>query len=225
MDAKRTAARLALLGHQSLIDPVIEIEPMQPTKPVGEFAALVFTSANAVRLTAQSDVLKAYALLPVFSVGTHTAEVARECGYRDVAAAAGDVNALHTLLAAELPASSRVLHPSGEDRAGDLPALLTHANVSVETIVIYRARARASLNDATIESVRGRKIDAVLHYSPRSAAIFVQLAEAAGIGADFRQMRHLCLSPAVAEPLKAFGISAEIAAAPEEAALFELVGP
>lgn len=226
MDADRTAERLRALGHHALIDPVIEIEPLVPQTVLGEdFAGLVFTSANAARIAAKPDVLKPLLSLPVFAVGTHTAEVARDCGFQNVAAAAGDVNALGELLAASLPAPSRVLHVAGEDRAGDLPAALVRAHIGVETLVIYRARASAALRDATRDALRSGRIDAVLHFSPRSAALFVQLADAAGRGGEIRALRHFCLSAAVAEPLKAFGASVEIASAPDEAALLELLGP
>lgn len=221
-DAARTADRLAALGCHALIDSVIEIEALPVSAPKGDFTALVFTSANAVRIAAAFDELKRMA---VFAVGTRTAEVARECGFQNVGVAAGDVNALGELLAAELPPGAHVLHLAGENRAGDLPGRLAQSGIRIETRVLYRAKAARRLKPETVAALRAGKIDAVLHYSERSAAVFVQLAEAAGVGGNIRTTRHLCLSSAVAAPLRMFGAHTEVATAPEEAALLELLGP
>jgi uroporphyrinogen-III synthase len=221
-DAARSAEKLVALGHRVLTDPVIEIEPLALDVSGGDYAAIVFTSGNAARIAAGIETLKT---IPVFAVGTRTAEVAREAGFLNVGVGAGDVNALGELMAAELPSDTRVLHLAGEDLAGDLPGRLGQSGIAVETKTIYRARVSVRLQPETASAFREARIDAVLHYSERSAAAFVRLADAAGIGDDIRKTRHLCLSSAVAAPLKLFGVHPEIADAPEEAALFELLGP
>jgi len=66
-------------------------------------------------------------------------------------------------------------------------------------------------------------LDAVLHYSPRSAANFVALAEKAGQAAALRRLHHYCLSVAVAAPLEAAGATTEVAATPDEMALLALL--
>ncbi len=220
-DAARSAEKLLSLGHRTLIDPVIEIEPL-PFDATGDYVAIAFTSGNAVRIAAAVEALKN---IPVFAVGTRTAEVAREAGFKNVGVGAGDVNALGEWMAAELPQGARVLHLAGEDLAGDLTGRLTRSGFKAETRIIYRARVAARLKSETAAAFREARIDAVLHYSERSAAAFVRLADAAGIGDDIRKTRHLCLSSAVAAPFKLFGVHAEIAAAPEETVLFELLGP
>ena len=229
LDATRTSERLVALGHQVLTDPVIEIEAFAPNIPQGDFAALIFTSANAVRVAAKLDALNPFKKLPVFTVGTHTAQVAREQGFADVAAASGDVHALGNLLLAELRSQMQLhvplhlLHLSGEDRAGDLAGVLSRTGIRIDTVTIYRARAAKSLQPKTVEAFRGGKLGGVLHYSERSAAIFVQLAQAAGIGTEIVNARHFCLSQAVAMPLKLFGAHPVVAVMPEEEALLELL--
>jgi uroporphyrinogen-III synthase len=44
-----------------------------------------------------------------------------------------------------------------------------------------------------------------LHYSRRSAALAVELAERAGVAEPFRALLHVCLSPDAAAPLRAWG--------------------
>jgi uroporphyrinogen-III synthase len=221
VDAARTAERLAARKHRAVIDPVIEIEALTFEMPGDSFSAIAFTSANAVRVAAADDTIKK---VPVFAVGNRTAEVARECGFENVGAAAGDVNALGEMLAAGLPSGARIVHLAGEDRAGDLPGRLARSGIAVETKVVYRARVSERLALDTAQAFRDGGIDAVLHYSERSAAAFLRLADAAGISDDIRKTRHLCLSSAVAAPLKLAGVHPEIAAAPDEAALFDLIG-
>jgi uroporphyrinogen-III synthase len=218
-DAARTASTLAARGHFAIIDTVIEIEPL-PFDAAGDYDAIAFTSGNGVRVAAKAKRLK---VIPVFSVGTRTAEVAREAGFTNVGVAAGDVNSLGTLMTRELRAGARVLHLAGEDRAGDLPGFLARHGITVETRIIYRTRVSSALKAETVLALRQGTIEAVLHYSERSAAAFVRLADAAGVLGDVCRMRHLCLSSAVAAPLKLIGAHTEVAAAPEEAALLELL--
>jgi uroporphyrinogen-III synthase len=68
-------------------------------------------------------------------------------------------------------------------------------------------------------------IDAVLHYSPRTAAAFMAAVTRAGLLDCVIGMRHLCLSAQVAAPLKAAGVSfPDVAAEPNENALLACIG-
>ncbi len=74
-----------------------------------------------------------------------------------------------------------------------------------------------------MKKLRARELDAVLHFSPRSAEMFVALARKARLESALRSIRHLCLSAAVAAVLSEAGARAEIAPRPEEAALLALL--
>jgi uroporphyrinogen-III synthase len=224
LDAERTAEKLAALGIPTLRDPMIEIEAVAARLAPAQYDALAFTSANAVRLAVRNAAADALRMRPVFAVGTHTAETARACGFADVANAAGDVNALAERMSAELPAGARVLYLAGADRAGDLAGRAFHARIRVETVVIYRVQAAAALKPETRAAILAGQIDRVLHYSERSAAAFVRATAASGITEAAVRLRHFCLSAAVAAPLRLIGSPVEIAARPDEAALFELLG-
>ncbi len=219
-DAVRTASKLAALGHETRLDPVIEIEPLAFSAAASGVSALVFTSANAVRVAAVSDALKQ---VPVFAVGERTAEVAREGGFQILAVAAGDVRTLGELIGAKLSSGARVLHLAGEDRAGDLPGALARSGIETEVRVVYRARAVARLQPETIAAFKAQEIDAVLHYSERSATIFVDISEKASLREFIRAARHCCISAAAASPLASVGVPANIASAPSEAALLDLL--
>jgi uroporphyrinogen-III synthase len=178
-DAARTAARLAELGHEAVIDPLLQFEPLEIRKfPGGRFAAIVATSANAMR-AAKSSRLSRSDTLPLYAVGSHTAAAAREAGFDNVTDCHGDAAALAAVLARELAAPARILHLAGEDRAQDLGQLLAPHGIEVEVLELYRMRPAERLGPSA--ALIGSGLDAVLHFSPRSAATFVALCEREGL--------------------------------------------
>jgi uroporphyrinogen-III synthase len=69
-------------------------------------------------------------------------------------------------------------------------------------------------------ALKAGSVDAVLHYSARSAAAFLAAASRAGLGDAVARIRHVCLSAEVAAPLRAAGIgAADVAGEPNEKAL------
>jgi len=87
--------------------------------------------------------------------------------------------------------------------------------------VVYRAAA-APFPSALIEALKAGEVDAVLHFSRRSAENYAAGARQAGIAEPALAVRHLCLSAQVAEPLAGAG-QVTIAARPDEAALIALL--
>src|ERR1700739_2874116 len=76
-DAERTAARLAELGHRSIISPVIEIVATGATLPEANFDAIVATSTHAFT----PPQLKTLATIPLYVVGERTRQFARHAGW------------------------------------------------------------------------------------------------------------------------------------------------
>jgi uroporphyrinogen-III synthase len=220
-DAARTAETLRAAGHQVSVDSLLAVAPVAFDPPPGEFAAAAVTSANAPRALAANPAVAKLKSLPLFALGAHSASAAREAGFSRVETAGGDARALGEMLVRRLPAGARVLYLAGEDRARDLAALT--ANIAIETLVVYRAKAAERFADATAAKLRAHEFDAVLHFSPRSAATFVALVRQARLESALHSPRHLCLSAAVAAVLAAAGARAEIAPRPEEAALLALL--
>jgi uroporphyrinogen-III synthase len=222
-DAARTAEKLVALGHQVMIDPVLTIEPVAFEPPTGPFDAIAVTSASALRMIERDSRLWSFRALPLFAVGVHTGAAARAIGFENVEVADGDGDALARLIASKLMPGTRVLHIAAEERAFNLGARLEPAKISVQALVVYRARPARELSAATLQALGDGTLDAVLHYSPRSAANFVALAEKAGRKAELKRLHHYCLSVAVAAPLEAAGANTEVAASPDEAALLSLL--
>jgi uroporphyrinogen-III synthase len=225
-DNQRTAALLRSRGHEVLTLPMLRIEAITDAAlGSGPFAAVLFTSANAVRAVAAHPRFGELVGLPAYAVGARTQAAAAAAGFAAVRSAGGDVHDLARLVAAEPPAKSLpLLHPAGDARAGDLAGALQARGVSVATAVVYRSVMAADLTPDVRDALASGAIDAVLHYSARTATAFVAAATRAGLIDRIIATRHLCLSAQVAARLVAAGVvSTEVAAAPNENALLEQV--
>lgn len=216
-DAERTAERLAALGHDALIAPVLRIVPTGDPVPVAPYDALIVTSAHA---TEALSVLREKSL-PVFAVGERTAEAVRAAGFASVATAEGDAASLSILIRDRLQTPATLLHVTGRHHKEQPAASLRAAGFRVETWETYVAEAAETLPQAAVEALRTGQIGAVLHYSRRSAELFVRLARRAGLQAAILDCQHLCLSADVAAPLLAAGAVARVADQPTEAALLD----
>jgi uroporphyrinogen-III synthase len=218
-DAARTAQALAARGHTVLVAPLMRVETIERAFG-GPFAAVLLTSANAA-LTQRGRAALTH--LPAFAVGARTAAAAREAGFAQVESADGALADLVRLVRARRP-GGRLLYLAGEDRAGDLAADLAVHGIAVETAVVYRAVPVDALPADAVRALTGRRIDAVLHYSRRSALTFLHLATQAGLLNAILNLAHYCLSQDVAAVLRESGAGqVSVAAVPTEAALFELL--
>jgi uroporphyrinogen-III synthase len=216
-DGARTATALEALGHEVLVAPLMRIEPVAAAL-AGTWSAIVITSANALQAAAISE----FKSLPVFAVGSRTAEAARQAGFATVSATNGDTKNLVRLIAARYAgAKAPLLYLAGEDRAGDLVAELATRDIRAEMKIVYRAVAEP-FPPVLAAALEAGDIDAVLHFSRRSAELFIEGAKASGVAGPAEDVRHLCLSAQVAEPLAGASRIA-IASRPEEAALIALL--
>jgi uroporphyrinogen-III synthase len=194
--AEATAAALRARGHLPVIDPVLEIEPVQlPPIDLAEVAAIVITSANAV-----PAVTPAMRPLPLFCVGEATAAAARSAGLTPAGIGDDDGFALARLVAARLsPEDGPVLHLCGQDLAPSTGDGLRAAGFAYRPEVAYRAVAAHALQEGTCDMMRRGGFDAVLFFSPRTARTWCALVGKAGLQAATQRSLAACLSPAVAE--------------------------
>ncbi|MBS7706109.1 uroporphyrinogen-III synthase [Chelatococcus asaccharovorans] len=214
--ARRTAARLAVLGHEAVLAPATRIVPLDTPRPEGPFVAIVVGSANSFVIAAD-DTIRA---VPVIAVGERTAEVARARGFTDVESADGDRIAMAALARRRFPGGGRALVLQGRDHKADTTALLADAGLTPVSWIVYAAEAVEALTSEAADALRMEQIDAVLHYSRRSAEVALTLVERANLRRPFFAASQLCLSPDVAEPLlRAGGRRIRVADAPREDAL------
>jgi uroporphyrinogen-III synthase len=159
--ATSTAEAAGKLGLDPVKIPLFEVAPIEwITSDPGAVDALLFTSANAVRLGgADLDRLRS---LPAHCVGEATADAARAAGFDVASIGASGVDALLE----SLPPGLRLLHLSGTDRRA--PRSRAEA---VETIAVYEARPLPM--PAQLGEIEG---SVVALYSPRASERFFTLA-------------------------------------------------
>jgi uroporphyrinogen-III synthase len=221
-----TAARLRARGHEVVLAPLLRIEPMADVPlSAGPWAGVVFTSANAVRAIAAHRRFGELAGLPAYAVGARTREAAKAAGFANVVSAQGDVDALAGLIATAVEGGGPpLLYLAGSDRSGDLAGALAKVGGAVETTIAYRAVIVGDFDADVRQAIAARRIDAVLHYSVRTAQAFIAAATAGGLMDSVMKIMHFCLSPQVAAPLAAAGAaSIRVAMEPNETALFTLI--
>lgn len=223
-DAERTAAALRQRGHVVVTAPLLRIEAILDA-PIDaqHWGAILITSANAAAAIALHKRKSALLDIPVFAVGNRSAEAMRAAGFAKVVSAGGAVADLMRLVVERLKPQTPLLYLAGENRAGDVAGALSVNGFTVETVVLYRAVTSALLPQEAAEAL-AKNLSGVLHFSPRSAAAYVESARAAGLLARALEPTQFCLSEQIAAPLRRAGAARIcVAARPNEAALIELI--
>ncbi|MGI8525398.1 MAG: uroporphyrinogen-III synthase [Pseudolabrys sp.] len=220
-EGERTAALLRSRGHDTLVAPLMRVENIAADLG-SEWAAVIVTSAHAIGALADAQREK-LRTLPLFAVGRRSADAARQAEFSNVASADGAGSDLVELITARCKgATLPLLYLAGEDRAFDLTDELAGMGIAAKTVVVYRA-VTLPYPPALSDALRSGSVDAVLHFSRRSAENYLAGGNVAGIVEHARAARHFCLSAQVAEPLRAAGAITVVAAQSDEAALLELV--
>ena len=178
-----TATRIEALGHQAIRLPLFTVRALawDPPEP-RDHDALILTSGNTLR-HGGPDLTK-YRSLPVYAVGTATANSARAAGFDVIATGERDIEAL--LVQARAAGVRRALHLGGRDRtAGGPPITRTVALYASDpgdvppldlrgaTALIHSRRAALRLAELTPREERN-------HIA--LVAISAAAAEAAGDG-------------------------------------------
>lgn len=215
--AAATAERVAAMGHQPLVAPLLCIEPLADVHiDLAGVAALAFTSANGVRAFAALEPRRD---IRVFAVGAGTTAAAKAAGFKAVLSAEGDVNALAGRIAArKAELRGVVLHPGAAEPAGDLVGGLIAEGLEARTLPLYDSVDMSPTDDllAALQDV-----DVALVHSPKAAKALAKALR----GRDLPNLRLLCLSAAVAKPLSRVKVREVVRAPfPIEAALLNLVG-
>jgi uroporphyrinogen-III synthase len=227
-DNEATAAALRAKGLKVLSAPMLRFEPVAFHDDAdARYGAVIATSVNALRAI-EADLAGSRLLaLPLFAVGERTADAARRAGFQSIAVAAGSAEALRDLIVASVRAktlkkASTLLYLAGADLAGDLAGELGERGFSVVTHTTYRMIPVSGLPRDACDAFAANKVDAVLHYSRRSARAFLDAVRAAGVEISALAIPQCCISDAVASVIRDVGATqVMVARSPDENGLFE----
>ena len=143
-DGETTAASLRARGFAAMSAPMLRFEPLPfHDDEDAQYGAVIVTSANALRGIEPQLAGSALLKLPLFAVGEHTAEAARQAGFTKVITAKGDASALRDLVvesakSKKLRKKDPLLYLAGADLARDLAAELGEKGFSVVTQTTYK---------------------------------------------------------------------------------------
>jgi uroporphyrinogen-III synthase len=225
-DNATTAATLRARGHEVMLAPTLRFEPL-PLPPGNEadYSGVIVTSANALRAVAPQLKNHPVLKLPLFAVGAQTAAAARRAGFIEVISADGDAEALRecvvrSVRAAPAEDTSPLLYLAGADISRDLAGELGARGIDVVTRTTYRMVPIARLPRDVCDAFAANRIEAVLHYSTRSARAFLEAARAGGVEISALAVPQCCISASVAQVLREAGAArVAVAASPDENAL------
>ena len=226
-DSEASAARLRDKGFEVLLAPMLRFEAVGlQDDPEGQYDGVIVTSANALRAIESQLPGSRLLKLPLFTVGEHSSSTARGMGFRKVISADGDAAALRervlkSVRDKELKKKSRLLYLAGADVTRDLVSELGANGIEVVPQTTYRMAALSTLPREVCEAFAANRVQAVLHYSRRSAAAFLQAVRAEGIEISALAVPQCCISGNVAAVLHEAGaLRVNVAASPDENALF-----
>src|SRR4051812_26031392 len=227
-DNETTAAALRAKGFAVLRAPMLRFEPWAFHDDAdARYGAVIVSSANALRAI-EADLAGSRLLaLPLFAVGVRSAEAAGRAGFGEVTVADGNAAALRDLIVAgarakTLKKASTLLYLAGADLAGDLAGELGERGFSVVTHTTYRMVPILRLPQEAVDAFAANGIEAVLHYSRRSARAFLDAVRAAGVEISALAVPQCCISDAVGAIVREVGApQVLVARSPDESGLFE----
>jgi uroporphyrinogen-III synthase len=227
-DNEATAAALRARGFAALLAPMLRFEAL-PFQDEGDtsYGGIIVTSTNALRALQANPIDPGLQKLPLFAVGRHTASAAGDAGFAKVISADGDASALRdTIVAAakarQIKKARPLLYLAGADLARNLAGDLAAQGFTVITRTTYRMAAVTDLPREACDAFAVNGIEAVLHYSRRSARAFLEAARAGGVEISALAVLQGCISDNVAAVFREAGAPQVLAArSPDEIALLE----
>jgi len=201
-----TKAKLQAIGHDARIHPLLEIEFLD-FDMVNAFDYVIITSQNAAKALCTKPAIHAQALV----VGNKTSALIEQHGYK-VAFTAPDAEHLYNEISLNISKNASLLYLSGKHLAFPLVQKLGQAGYKITQKVVYNARAIEHLPPL-------HDVEAILFYSPRTAAIFRDNSQA-----DSYNIQALCISQNTARQLEGVRFNTvKIARAPNEDSMLELL--
>jgi uroporphyrinogen-III synthase len=203
-DATEMRLRLEAMGHRVSVSPLLRIA-FRGDVPVDVkgVSAVVVTSRNGLRALMQRPQCAECLALPIFTVGPGTGAMAREAHFTTVIEGHASARELIDVIVRHAAARcGTLLIVRPDEPAFDVSGALRERGFPVRDVALYRSIPEGSLDPAVAAAIETGDMDAVALMSARSAAAFARLIENAGLAAAARKLAYLCLSEAVAGPLK-----------------------
>jgi len=208
---KRTAERLAELGHDPVLMPLFETivtATVDDLPPVGGIGGLIATSARAFAMFDTADVIESgLGDVPIHAVGPATAQAANEAGFRDVRDGGGTAQALSETLSEAWKSGLRdgkptlLVYLAGKPRTPVIEAALQVENIDYSVVDCYQMNEISYSTDILKSDILSPPPDVVLLYSANAVRRFLALVNTKDLDKTLDLTRFVCLSAAIAGEL------------------------
>lgn len=220
--AEKTARFYKDQGCEVLAAPVLSIVPVDFPCPSGRFDGLIMTSIQAFSGFERLD--QRFKSIPAFVIGLSRQKALERIGFTDVIEAGSNGTSLAGTCLDHLAQGSHLLHICGVHTKLEPEYTLINNGLIYHKWPVYDAVETTDLPREVKNAFYNRQIDVVLHYSRRSAQVFLKLVTQSGIGELAQQPIHVCLSQDVAQVFyERSGFKAVASSEPSEKSIQELV--
>ena len=204
--ADRTASRLISLGHTPVILPLFkafhfrDIAVQMMSHPC---SAIVMTSAEAFTvLEPVRDQITHLFPVPIFAVGSATAEVARNFGFNNIFTGTSGGADLADMICEQAKSNRKIIenlfYLAGQPRSNDLESQLAAHKIRCRTETVYEMRPTEITEGELRNVIVQQAPDAILFYSAEATRRFFNLATINGSDNMVKDVRLLCLSRNIA---------------------------
>ncbi|MCH2038027.1 MAG: uroporphyrinogen-III synthase [Rickettsiales bacterium] len=207
-DAEQTVEQLSAIGIRSVMSPLLTIIPCPDSVSKWREVAkdsielLIVTSANAIRMFADITDDRD---LPLVTVGSNTAEIAKKLGFKNVQSADGNIENLKDFILEQYKEpTGAFVYLCGTVVSDDSTAFLRDKNYSASSIEVYEALPVKKIDPVIINDLKNGVIDAILFHSARTAEIFSQIVKKAKLKEQFKSISIFCISQKVADEVASF---------------------
>ena len=206
----KTAAAFQGAGALVIKEPLMDIIQVQaPDVSLKKYQAILTTSSFAIHSLAR---LSPERHVPLWCVGDSSKQTALSLGFQTVhnpslndENADGLISAIRETID---PNQGPLLYAKGDPVRHDLKQTLKTFGYWVDDITLYKSLAREAFSDKAKAFLSEKPVlpmvKGITFYSPRTADIFLNLCEKAGIRPPFEHFIALSLSEAISKQLEKF---------------------
>ena len=200
-DAKYLTDSLLKFGFEVICEPLLKINYFKQVRlDLRATQALLFTSRNGLRAFVKASKRRD---IPVYAVGSATAQFAESNSFTSVFSADGNVQSLVSIVKNNINTlSGPLLHIAGTSIAGNLSEDLRSFGYDVSKKIMYDSEAAKCFSTRTSELIRDGYVEDVVLLSPRTARTFAKLVNEAGLSECNVKLRIVCISQAVADAIR-----------------------
>ncbi len=206
---------------KTFIHPLFNIEPTGNAIPQADYDNLIITSAGVFEVGLD---FTPYIYTPLYVVGKRTREAAHDAGFITVHTPTATSLALSDQLMRSQRIPQKWLYLAGVERKKDLEQRLTQAGYNFTVTEVYHARAVDQLPTSLSARLQKNNIDIVLHYSARSAIVFLELIRGANLMSTIMDIKHVVMSERIKSALSGIPSSLiTVASYPDEDEVMDVV--